>query len=102
MPAPIPLRVSVLRQPSATALCTCRHSVHCDCSCHGRGCDPSEGFCDLAFLPDEGGLTQWGCPTCTPGEGTPHFLGCELIGWNVSFGRGRAFADPAAAHTAVQ
>jgi hypothetical protein len=39
--------------------------------------------CDIAFLPDEGGLTPWGCRDCTPGEGMPHYLGCELIGWNV-------------------
>jgi len=39
--------------------------------------------CDVAFLTDEGGLTRWGCPACTPGDGVPHDLGCELIGWNV-------------------
>jgi len=37
------------------------------------------------YLPDEGGKTHWGCPGCTPGEDAPHYLGCELIGWNVSF-----------------
>jgi hypothetical protein len=44
--------------------------------------------CDIAFLPDEGGLAVWGCPTCTPGEGALHYLGCELIGWNVPLARG--------------
>jgi hypothetical protein len=39
--------------------------------------------CDLAFLPDDGGLTPWGCSDCTPGEGAPHFLGCEFLGWSV-------------------
>jgi len=39
------------------------------------------------YLPDEGGLTQWGCAICTPGEMAPHFLGCELIGWNVPLER---------------
>jgi len=34
-------------------------------------------------VPDEGGLTRWGCADCTPGEGHPHYLGCELIGWSV-------------------
>jgi hypothetical protein len=69
---------SVIRAPSPTAACTCEHWVHCDHPCHGRRCDPTENSCDLAFVPDEGGLTRWGCIDCTPGEGTPHFLGCEL------------------------
>ena len=34
-------------------------------------------------MPDEGGLTRWGCGACTPGAGAPHYLGCDLIGWNV-------------------
>ncbi len=81
--APVPFPASVLRRPSPMATCTCHHWVHCDCACHGRDCDPSESSCDLDFLPDEGGLTRWGCAACTPGEGLPHLLGCELIGWNV-------------------
>jgi hypothetical protein len=55
--------------------------------CHGRACDPLENQCDVAWLADEGGLTYWGCPGCTPGEAAPHFLGCELIGWNVPLPR---------------
>jgi len=78
---------SVLRPPSLSAECTCEHWVHCDCRCHARDCDPTQIKCDRDFLPDEGGLTQWGCPLCTPGEGAPHYLGCELIGWNVPLGR---------------
>ena len=39
--------------------------------------------CHFDFLPDEGGFAYWGCPRCTPGQDAPHFLGCELIGWNV-------------------
>jgi hypothetical protein len=46
-------------------------------------CDPTENACDLTYLPDEGGLAMWGCAVCTPGEGSAHILGCELIGWNV-------------------
>jgi hypothetical protein len=46
-------------------------------------CDPTENACDLSFLPDEGGLTAWGCAACTPGAEAAHVLGCELIGWNV-------------------
>jgi len=84
MQAPNPFPASVLRPPSASAVCTCEHSVHCNCACHGRNCDPSENVCDVAFVPDEGGLTRWGCQDCTPGERAPHYLGCELIGWSVS------------------
>ena len=92
MPVPIgphalpirdPFPASVLRPPSPTATCSCAHWIHCDCACHGRHCDPTESSCDVAYLPDEGGLAWWGCPTCTPGEGAPHYLGCELIGWSV-------------------
>ena len=84
---------SVLRPPSPSARCTCEHWVHCGCACHGRHCDPSESTCDIAFLPDDGGLTRWGCPDCTPGERAPHFLGCELIGWNVPLERPPSGAD---------
>lgn len=77
------LQASVLREPSPDATCTCAHPVHCDCDCHDRHCDPSRAICHIDFLPDEGGLARWGCARCTPGEDAPHFLGCELIGWNV-------------------
>jgi len=83
-----PFPFSVLRPPSPNAQCTCVHWVHCDCTCHGRDCDPSENSCDLAFLADDGGLTQWGCSSCTPGEGSPHYLGCEIVGWNVPMAPG--------------
>jgi hypothetical protein len=83
MMQPGPFPASVLRPPSATAACTCAHYAHCDHDCHHRDCDPSESRCSIEFLPDEGGLTPWGCRDCTPGEAAPHFLGCELIGWNV-------------------
>ncbi len=88
MQAADPFPASAVRPPSPAARCTCEHWVDCDCACHGRYCDPSHNTCDIAFLPDEGGLTRWGCPTCTPGEGAPHDLGCELIGWHVPLGRG--------------
>lgn len=78
-----PIQATVLREPSPDALCSCSHSVNCVCACHDRRCDPSEGVCHADFLPDEGGLTYWGCPGCTPGQEAPHYLGCELIGWNV-------------------
>ena len=70
---------------AAASISTCAPSgrVHCGCACHGRHCDPSENFCDVAFVPDEGGLTRWGCAACTPGERAPHYLGCDLIGWSV-------------------
>jgi len=78
---------SVLRPPSPTATCTCEHWIHCNHACHARHCDPSETTCDIAYLADDGGLTRWGCAACTPGEGLPHILGCELIGWNVPLNR---------------
>ena len=78
-----PFPASVLRAPSPDAACTCIHSVHCNCECHGISCDPTEAACDIAYLADEGGLTPWGCADCTPGQRSPHLLGCELIGWNV-------------------
>lgn len=57
--------------------CTCRHSVDCNHECHGRHCDPSEHVCSIEFLPDEGGLTAWGCPDCSPGLGLPHLARCQ-------------------------
>lgn len=74
---------SVIRAASPSARCTCEHWAHCACACHGRHCDPTENACDVAYVPDEGGLTLWGCPACTPGEGAPHSLGCDLLGWSV-------------------
>lgn len=78
-----PFLASMLRAPSLSATCTCQHYAHCNHACHYRDCDPTENACDLMLLPDEGGLTPWGCRECTPGEDAPHYLGCELIGWNV-------------------
>jgi hypothetical protein len=59
--------------------CTCAHSVDCNHECHGRHCDPTEHICSIEFLPDEGGLTPWGCADCTPGLGLPHGLGCVAV-----------------------
>ncbi len=59
--------------------CTCRHSEYCNHECHGRHCDPTEHVCSLEFLPDEGGLTAWGCADCSPGGGLPHLDGCETL-----------------------
>jgi hypothetical protein len=61
---------------TASTECTCRHSLDCNCECHGRHCDPTEHVCSIEFLPDEGGLTPWGCPVCTPGSGLPHAASC--------------------------
>jgi hypothetical protein len=78
-----PIQATVIREPSPDAVCSCEHPVDCVCICHSRHCDPAEDVCHLDFLPDDGGLAYWGCPTCTPGQKAPHYLGCELIGWNV-------------------
>jgi hypothetical protein len=59
--------------------CTCAHPLDCVCGCHGRHCDPNDNVCDLAYLPDDGGLTQWGCADCTPGELAPHVDGCPAV-----------------------
>jgi hypothetical protein len=83
MQAPSPFPSSVLRPASPSARCTCTHWLHCNCACHSRACDPTENACDLDFAPDDGGLTAWGCSRCTPGDGAPHYLGCELMGWHV-------------------
>jgi hypothetical protein len=56
--------------------CGCIHALDCNHGCHGRHCDPTEHVCSLEFLPDEGGLTPWGCAECTPGEGAPHLGDC--------------------------
>jgi hypothetical protein len=56
--------------------CTCEHSSNCNHDCHGRHCDPTEHVCSLEFLPDDGGLTQWGCAECTPGGLMPHLEDC--------------------------
>jgi hypothetical protein len=67
-------------QSSHDAACTCSHSLDCNCECHGRHCDPTEHTCSIEFLPDEGGLTPWGCPECTPGVRVAHLAGCpELV-----------------------
>ena len=87
LPIPSTSPMSVLRAPSPDALCTCVHSVHCACACHSPSCDPAEDVCDTSFLADDGGLTPWGCTRCTPGRSSPHYLGCELIGWHVPIER---------------
>jgi hypothetical protein len=56
--------------------CTCRHELSCNHGCHGRHCDPTEHVCSLEFLPDDGGLTPWGCADCTPGGRMPHLADC--------------------------
>lgn len=60
-----------------TPACSCAHPVDCVCGCHGRYCDPLENTCDLDYLPDEGGLTRWGCADCSPGQGAPHLATCD-------------------------
>ncbi len=82
-----PFPVADPRPPSVSATCTCEHGLLCNCACHGRDCDSTENSCDLAFLPDEGGHTRWGCVTCSPGAGLAHLSGCETIGWSVPVGR---------------
>ena len=71
MQVPSPFPASVIRAPSPTAACTCEHWVHCDHACHGRQCDPTETNCDIAFLPDEGGLTRVGLLGVHAGRGRP-------------------------------
>lgn len=78
-----PFPASVLRAPSPDAECTCTHWLHCNCVCHDVHCDPGEAACDVAYLSDDGGLAALGCADCTPGQRSPHLLGCELIGWHV-------------------
>ena len=63
-----------------SADCMCSHSVDCNHECHGRHCDPSEHVCSIEFLPDDGGLAQWGCAECTPGQGLPHAVDCVALG----------------------
>ena len=63
-------------QVGSSGDCTCSHALDCAHDCHGRQCDPGEHVCSLEFLPDEGGLTAWGCPDCTPGERSAHLTGC--------------------------
>jgi hypothetical protein len=62
------------------AICSCRHPIDCNHECHGRHCDPTEHICSLDYLPDEGGLSRWGCRDCTPGEALPHMVGCPVAG----------------------
>ena len=66
-------------QSSPDAACTCRHSIDCNCECHGRHCDPTEHVCSIEFLPDEGGLTPWGCPECSPGVRLAHLADCPAV-----------------------
>lgn len=67
-----------LSPTSTPVVCTCSHPFDCDHACHMRACDPTETTCDLDFLPDEGGLTPWGCVDCTPGQGAPHLAACAV------------------------
>lgn len=62
-------------EPEATD-CGCEHPLHCNHGCHGRHCDPTEHVCSLEFLPDDGGLTPWGCTECSPGGLIPHQEDC--------------------------
>ena len=98
MASRVPFQATILRQPSPDAVCTCSHWVHCDCGCHDRRCDPAEEVCHVDYLPDEGGKTWWGCPGCTPGQDVPHYLGCELIGWNVPVSASRRVSGGAHLH----
>jgi hypothetical protein len=56
--------------------CTCDHPAACNHGCHGRHCDRTEHTCSIEFLPDDGGLTAWGCADCTPGARLPHHAEC--------------------------
>jgi hypothetical protein len=62
--------------PVSQPSCTCEHDAHCVCTCHGRACDPGQHVCHVDFLPDEGGLTPWGCPSCSAGQMLPHEAEC--------------------------
>jgi hypothetical protein len=78
MHVPSPFPATVLRERSPSAECTCEHYPYCNCTCHGRHCDPSQGdTCDIAYLADEGGVTKWGCVSCSPGQGGNHVSGCK-------------------------
>jgi hypothetical protein len=65
---------------ASVSSCSCSHPVDCNHDCHGRHCDPSEHVCSIEFLPDDGGLAQWGCVDCTPGQGLPHGADCVALG----------------------
>ena len=78
-----PFPVSVLREPSPDAVCTCEHWIHCNCACHTASCDSAEATCDVAYLADDGGLSRWGCRIARRASRRPDWLGCELIGWHV-------------------
>ncbi|HEU4919648.1 MAG TPA: hypothetical protein VFT20_07885 [Candidatus Limnocylindrales bacterium] len=80
----------------ASGSCTCRHSIYCNHECHGRHCDPTEHVCSIEFLPDEGGLTPWGCPDCTPGLGLPHLEGCTELDPVRAAMNGAAMTHPSA------
>ncbi|HLO35086.1 MAG TPA: hypothetical protein VK194_03355 [Candidatus Deferrimicrobium sp.] len=77
--------------------CTCAHPLACDHGCHGRHCDPTEHVCSLEFLPDDGGLTPWGCGDCTPGGRMPHLVGCpEAMQVDASVASGPVTPGPVA------
>jgi hypothetical protein len=73
-------------RPSLGGGCTCSHPTGCHHDCHGHLCDPGEQVCSIEFLPDEGGLTWWGCAECTPGDGALHLAGCPADPRNVVSG----------------
>lgn len=39
---------------------------------------PLDNACDLDYLPDEDGLTRWGCTVGSPGQGAPHLATCAV------------------------
>lgn len=81
--------------PSADDLeCSCHHSFSCNHGCHGRHCDPTEHVCSLEFLPDDGGLTPWGCADCTPGGRMPHLMDCSLATTTTSSGEAGTATSP--------
>ncbi len=64
--------------------------------------ETSEDVCHTDLLPDEGGLAYWGCPRCTPGCESPHYLGCELIGWHVPLPLASRVGDRAGSAAVIQ
>lgn len=86
--------MAVPDRPPTGGSCICSHPIDCNHECHGRMCDPGQHVCSIEFLPDEGGLTPWGCPECTPGEATAHLVGCPAAVPSAPMA-GRIGSDPA-------
>lgn len=86
--------MAVPDRPPIGGSCTCSHPIDCNHECHGRMCDPGQHVCSIEFLPDEGGLTPWGCPECTPGEAAAHLSDCAA-GVSTAPIAGRAGDGPA-------